>query len=88
LDFALLALLIRVVAQVFIWVVIASALLSFFLPPDHPVRQTLDRIVEPFLAPIRRLLPVAGTLDFSPLVLIIAVELVSRILFEFFRSLG
>ena len=59
---------------------IGSSLLSFFMPPDHPVREALDRIVNPFLNPIRRVVPLAGNLDFSPLVLIIAVQILSGFL--------
>lgn len=87
-DFSSLVTLIRVVAQLFIWVVIASSLLSFFLPPYHPVREALDRLVDPFLAPIRRVVPLAGTLDFSPLILILAVDLLSRILIAIFTGLS
>lgn len=79
-DFELLIGFIRLVSQIFIWIVIASSLLSFFLPPYHPVREALDRIVDPFLNPIRRIVPTAGTFDFSPLILIIAVDLISRVL--------
>jgi len=75
-----LATLISVIANIFIYIVIASSLLSFFLPPYHPVREALDRIVDPFLTPIRRMVPAAGNFDFSPLILIIAVELLSRFL--------
>ncbi|MCC6259464.1 MAG: YggT family protein [Anaerolineales bacterium] len=71
---------IRAVAQIFIWIVIASALLSFILPPYHSLRVALDKIVEPFLNPIRQIMPAAGGLDFSPLILILAVEFLSRIL--------
>ena len=79
-SFPLLAVFINVISQVFVWVVIASALLSFILPPYHPVREALDRIVDPFLNPIRRIVPIAGTLDFSPLILILLVQLIARIL--------
>ena len=79
-DFGILIVIIRAIAQLFIYVVIASSLLSFFLPPYHPVREALDRIVNPFIEPIRRIVPLAGTLDFSPLILIIAVDLLSRLL--------
>jgi len=79
------SLVIALMSQIFIWIVIASSLLSFFLPPYHPVREALDRIVDPFLAPIRRVLPMAGTLDFSPLVLILAIQLVARILIILFK---
>ena len=79
-NFSILITFITVVANLFIYIVIASSLLSFFLPPYHPVREALDRIVDPFLAPIRRIVPIAGTLDFSPLILIIAVQFLSRFL--------
>jgi len=78
-------LVISLLAQLFIWIVIASSILSFFLPPYHPVREALDRIVDPFLMPIRRVMPAAGTLDFSPLVLILAIQLVARLLIIMFQ---
>ena len=79
-SLSMLPVFINVISQVFVWVVIASALLSFVLPPYHPVREALDRIVDPFLNPIRRIVPLAGTLDFSPLILILLVQLIARIL--------
>jgi YggT family protein len=83
-----LALFINVIATVFIWVVIAASLLSFFMSPYHPVREALDRIVAPFLNPIRRVMPSMGGLDFSPLILIILVNLGSRILISILLSLS
>ncbi len=79
-DFTILVQLIQLLAQILTWMVIASALLSFFLPPYHPVREALDRIIDPMLNPIRRVVPMAGMFDFSPLILILAIDLVSRIL--------
>jgi YggT family protein len=87
-DFGILILFIRVISQLFIWIVIASTLLSFFLPPYHPVREALDRIVNPFLEPIRRVVPLAGAMDFSPLVLVLVVDILSRILIAIFISLS
>jgi len=80
-----LALIIQTLAQIFIWIVIASAILSFFLPPYHPIREALDRIVDPFLAPIRRVVPMAGMFDFSPLILLLAVDPLSRFLVAILR---
>lgn len=76
----LLARLISVISTIFIWVIIFSVLLSYFLSPYHPVRIALDRIVEPFLNPIRRILPSTGMIDFSPLVLIVLVQVLSRVI--------
>jgi len=79
-DFSVLIVLINTLSQIFIWIVIASSLLSFILPPYHPVREALDRIIDPFLNPIRRVVPNAGMFDFSPLILIIVVQVIARIL--------
>lgn len=86
-NFEFLALLVKVLAQILIYVVIASALLSFFLPPYHPLREALDRIVEPLLNPIRNLMPKTGMIDFSPMILIFAVQFLSWIIIGFLRSL-
>ncbi len=72
-----LANLIDLLANLFTWIVIAYSILSFFLSPYHPVRETLERIVAPFLNPIRQMLPATGMFDFSPLILIVLVNLVS-----------
>ncbi|MBN2555409.1 MAG: YggT family protein [Anaerolineales bacterium] len=60
--------------------VFVDVLLHYFLDPYHPVRRALDRIVEPMLNPIRRNLPPLGMMDFSPVVLIILIQLVERVL--------
>ena len=78
---------INVATQVVTLLVIAHVLLSYFMSPFHPVRQTVDRLVEPLLSPIRRLIPQAGMLDFSPLVLLILVQVVQRLLVSFIASL-
>ena len=67
---------------VFVWVVV-----SWVAPPYHPLREALDRVVEPLVAPIRRLLPMTGPVDFSPMVLIILIELAARILSSLILSL-
>lgn len=60
--------------------VIASAFLSYFMSPYHPVRSTVDRIVTPLLNPIRRILPPVQGIDFSPVVLVILIQIVETIL--------
>lgn len=74
-------------SQLITLLVLAQALMSYFVAPYHPVRQRLDRIMEPFYAPIRRILPQTGMLDFSPLVLIILVQIIARLLVSVLASL-
>lgn len=74
------ALMVKLLATLLIWVVIASVLFSYILSPYHPVRMAIDRLVEPLLSPIRRILPATGMIDFSPLVLIVLIEFLSRVI--------
>lgn len=71
---------IRIIFTALTWLVIINVILSYFMSPYHPIKMTLDRIVEPMLAPIRRIMPQTGMIDFSPLVLIILLQLIEFIL--------
>lgn len=73
------ALLISQLATLLCWLIFAAALLSYVLSPYHPVRMALDRILDPLLNPIRRVVPPAGMIDFSPLILILLIQLIARI---------
>ncbi len=85
--FVALARLINSLTQLFILVVIVDSLLSFFLPPYHPLREALDRFLEPLLMPIRRVVPLVAGLDFSPLVLIILVQVLATALINFLLAI-
>lgn len=66
-------------------IIFADIIVSYFLDPFHPVRNALDSIVQPMLAPIKRILPPVGMLDFSPLVLIFIIQIVEKILIGLLR---
>ncbi|HEY47913.1 MAG: hypothetical protein AMJ88_00870 [Anaerolineae bacterium SM23_ 63] len=61
-------------------IIFADIIVSYFLSPYHPIRKALDSIVQPMLAPIRRIMPPSGMFDFSPLVLMFVIWLVERLL--------
>jgi YggT family protein len=82
-----LIILINLIEWILILLVFVSVILSYFMDPFHPVRRGVDRIVEPMLAPIRRIVPLVGMLDFSPLILIILLQLVSSVLVRLLLSL-
>ena len=71
---------VNVVFQLLFWLVLIAVILSYFMDPYHPVRRRLDSIVEPMLAPIRRIMPPMGGLDFSPIILIILIQIVANII--------
>ena len=73
---------IRIIFTILTWLVIINAILSYFISTYHTIKMTLNRIVEPMLAPIRRIMPRTGMMDFSPLVLIILLQLIEFILIQ------
>lgn len=82
-----LAQLINTLANLLTLLVIVSVILSWFMSPYHPLREALDRLVDPMLMPIRRFVPPLGGLDFSPMILILLIELVAWLLNTIIRSL-
>lgn len=46
------------------------------------IYNSINSLLEPVLRPIRRILPATGAIDFSPLVLIIGLQIVMRVLLE------
>ena len=76
----LLILFINALFQLLFWLVFITVILSYFMNPYHPVRRALDGFVEPMLAPIRRILPPIGGLDFSPFVLLLLLQLLGNII--------
>ncbi len=66
---------IQTLSFILVLAVLIDIVLSYFMDPLHPLRRTLDSIVEPMLSPIRRLIPPLGGFDFSPVVLVVLIEL-------------
>jgi len=83
----LIAKLISYLANIIVLLVIVQVALSYFMSPSHPIRRTIDRFVEPMLAPIRRVVPLIGMFDFSPLILIILLQVVASVLINIILSL-
>ena len=84
----ILILFINSLSQLLVLLVIVSVILSYFMDPYHPIRRAIDSVVEPLLAPIRRVVPLLGALDFSPLILIILIQVVSNLLIRFLITLS
>lgn len=84
----ILAQVISIFANIYVWIVIASILLSYFMDPYHPLRQGVDNLVRPLLDPIRKVVPPVGMLDFSPLILIILIQVVSNLLVRFLYAIS
>ncbi len=69
---------VRLFVQVLIFAIFARSILTWF-PIDRggPVFQALDAITEPILQPLRRIVPLIGMVDITPMVAIILLYAIS-----------
>jgi YggT family protein len=73
-------LLVRIL-DIYTLVILAGVILSWTgLSPDNPLVRIVRALTEPVLAPIRRILPTLGGIDFSPMVLLVVISLLRRFL--------
>jgi YggT family protein len=79
--------LVQTLFQVYSFILLARVLTSWFqVDPYNPIIRILYQLTEPLLAPIRRLLPQTGMMDFSPIVAFIAITVVERIVISMMVS--
>jgi YggT family protein len=66
----------------YFWIVIASAVMTWIEPnPYNPIVRTINALTEPVFDWVRRQIPVFfGGLDFSPLVVLVAIEFLQQYL--------
>lgn len=78
--------LIHLIFTVFNLLILGRVLLGWInLDPYHPVAQFLYRTTEPFLEPIRKVMPSMGMFDLSPIVVIIIAAVLENILVQLVR---
>jgi YggT family protein len=77
------------ILQLLVWLIIGQAILSWLVafnvintssPFVRSMLTGLDRLTAPLYRPIRRLLPDFGGIDFSPLVLILAIQVLRMLI--------
>jgi YggT family protein len=78
--------LIGLVLSILLVLIIANVVLSW-VGRGSPMQYMLAEILNPLLAPIKRILPSMGPLDLSPLVLLIAIQIAQIVLSNISRSL-
>lgn len=71
------------------WVIFARLILSWIrFDSTHPVITFLYRATEPVLRPARQLIPPAGGLDFSPIIVFVVLRFVGSFVVWMLRSVG
>ena len=89
------------IVDFFIWAIILSALMSWLVGFQilninnkliYIIADFLNRLTEPFLSPIRRILPYLGGIDLSPVILILLLiflkDLVNNNYYDFINKLN
>jgi YggT family protein len=65
--------------QVYIFIIIARALISWFNPnPYNPIVKFLYRVTDPIINKIRSVIPPVGGLDLSPIIVIFVIFLIRK----------
>ena len=76
------------ILQVLVWVIIAQVIISWLVAFNvintqsnfvRTVLDVLDRLTAPLYRPIRKILPDFGGIDFSPIVLILAIQILRKL---------
>jgi YggT family protein len=71
--------------QLYSFVILARVLMSWVrIDPYSPLARTIYDLTEPVLAPVRNLLPPAGGLDFSPIIVIILLQVLTQFIYAAF----
>lgn len=66
--------LVNLVLTVYMWILIARAVISWVNPdPSNPIVRFLYQVTEPVLRPIRHRLPATMGLDLSPMVVLLVI---------------
>lgn len=67
--------------EVLTLIILVRTILSWISPgQNNTLTRILYQVTEPLLAPIRRIIPRFSTLDFSPLVAIILLQIIATLL--------
>jgi YggT family protein len=73
----------ELVLWAYFWIIIARTVISWVsADPYNPLVRFLYRVTEPVLEPLRRRLPTAAGLDFSPLLVLLALRVVDWFLVD------
>lgn len=84
-----LANLLYIVSNAYIWIVIARAVISWVnADPSNPVVRFLTQVTDPVLYRIRRRLPPMGGMDWSPMILILAIVFLQSFLVPTLNQIG
>ena len=79
----------RIGIDIIFYSVIGSVILSWVSPEKtNPALELIDEISNKVLSPVRNFIPSAGGIDFSPILIFIAISMISNFLQDIIRSIA
>lgn len=79
--------LIKSVGCLIFWVMIIRALMSWISQGRSPIDYVMFQLTEPLMAPIRRVIPAMGGIDFSAMVVILILYLINYLGMDLFGEI-
>ena len=71
----------QLLLNVMIFAIFARAIMSWFpIDRNGPVVRAINAITEPMLEPLRRVIPLVGAVDITPMVAILLLVFISRVI--------
>jgi YggT family protein len=76
------------ILQILVWIIIAQIIISWLVAFNvintgsnfvRTLLDALDRLTAPLYRPIRKIMPDFGGIDFSPIVLILAIQILRKV---------
>jgi len=77
------------IVNIYYYAIIGSIIMSFIMlfsgnMNPHPILRVIWQLTEPVMAPVRKVIPPMGGLDFSPIFIFIAIGLLQNLLIQTF----
>jgi YggT family protein len=77
------------IVNIYYYAILASIIMSFVMmfsgsTNPHPLLRLVWQLTEPVMAPIRKVIPPMGGLDFSPIFIFIAIQIIQNFLLKTF----
>ena len=81
--------LLGLIVTIYFWIILIQVVLSWVAPTTYnPAVAAINSLTEPLLRPVRRALPDLGGMDLSPLLVVVALQLVKMLVVWPLRDLS
>ncbi len=81
--------LVNLLLNVYLFTIIIRVVISWINPgAHHPALELIDAITRPVMQPVQRMLPSAGGLDFSPMLVLIGIFFIKMLIQPIFMDLA